>query len=285
MVPSRPLPRHRDHLLDLLDRDDREALGEQQEPHAEPAERPEQDAPVGPGDVRVGPGPRDVVVAERGGDDHEALEPHPEIDEDRDDEQRRQVGADLPEPEQLRHEGVADDHGPAGPPHRPEGAAEEGGLLERVAAVPRHEVLHRVGVEQDRAGQQGQLGQVVEVIVGDHVLDPERPPERDDQRHHHAEARVDGAGHEVGGEDGAVPAGDDRRGEVPAHHRVHREHQRRGQRGQVEVGARVVPPLVVGALPAGRCQRVDRPPPAGDLVAHGRHVGNQAEHEEASSSR
>ncbi len=62
VVPS-PLPRHRDHLLDLLDRDDREVLGEQQEPHPEPAERPGQDAPVRPGGVELVPGPRDVVVA------------------------------------------------------------------------------------------------------------------------------------------------------------------------------------------------------------------------------
>ena len=58
---------------------------------------------------------------------------------------------------------------------RPERPAPEGGLLEGVPAVPGDEVLHRVGVEQDRAGEQRQLGQVVEVVVGDHVLELEAP--------------------------------------------------------------------------------------------------------------
>ena len=77
-----------------------------------------------------------------------------------------------------------------------------------------------------------------------------------------------------------------RHGEVPGHHRVHREHQRRGQRGQVEVGPGVVPPLVVGALPADRGQRVDLLAASPlDLVPHGGDVGNQAEDEERGRDR
>ena len=53
-------------------------------------------------------------------------------------------------------------------------------------------------------------------------------------RDHHGQAGEDRAGHEVGREDGGVPAGHDAHREVPGHDRVHGEHERRGQRGEVE---------------------------------------------------
>ena len=79
--------------------------------------------------------------------------------------------------------------------------------------------------------------------------------------------------------------GHDGHGEVPRHHRVHREHQRGGQGGEVEIGPRVVPPLVVGALPADRGDLVDLLPPPGRLVPHRGDVRNQAEHEERGRDR
>ena len=51
------------------------------------------------------------------------------------------------------------------------------------------------------------------------------------------------ARHEVRGEEGRVPARDDRHGEVEGHHGVHRQHQRRGEGGEVAVGLAVVVPL------------------------------------------
>ena len=73
---------------------------------------------------------------------------------------------------------------------------------------------------------------------------------------HHGEAGEDGAGDEVGREDGGVPAGQHRGGEVEGHDGVHREHQRRGEAGQQQVG-----PLVLGPVPAAdpRQPRAKRP--------------------------
>src|SRR6187200_932765 len=118
-------PRHGDHLLDLLNSHDRESLGEEHEPHPEPAEGAGQNPPVGPCGVQYAPGPGYVVVAQRRDDDDVALEPHPDVDENRDDEQSGDVGPDLSEPEQLGHERVTDDHGPTGPPEGAERPAEE----------------------------------------------------------------------------------------------------------------------------------------------------------------
>jgi len=81
-----------DHLLDLLDSRHREALGEQQEPHPnqpnDPSRIPSRPVMLGLDQAT------DVVVAERRDDDHEALEPHPEVYERRDDDSAP-VGADL----------------------------------------------------------------------------------------------------------------------------------------------------------------------------------------------
>src|SRR4026207_2436112 len=111
-----PQPRHGDHFLDPRYSHDGTALGEEHDPHPEPAEGAGQDTPVGPGGVQYAPGPWYVVVAQRRDDDDVALEPHPDVDENRDDEQSGDVGPDLFEPEQLGKERVTDDHGPAGPP-------------------------------------------------------------------------------------------------------------------------------------------------------------------------
>src|SRR5213079_1799609 len=118
------------HLFHLGDRHRREVLHEQQEPHEEPAEAPCHDAPVRPRGIvrRVGE-PLERLARERHDDDHEALEPHPDIHEDRDHEQRQDARADVLAPQQPRQEPVADVHGPAGPPERPEGPIPEGGAL------------------------------------------------------------------------------------------------------------------------------------------------------------
>jgi hypothetical protein len=44
---------------------------------------------------------------ERGHDDHEALEPHADVDHERDHEHHRDAGAQLLEPEQLGRDDVA----------------------------------------------------------------------------------------------------------------------------------------------------------------------------------
>ena len=49
-----------------------------------------------------------------------------------------------------------------------------------------------------------------------------------------------------------MPARHERHGEVERHDAVHREHERRGERGEEEIGAREVAPLVIRVSPAER---------------------------------
>ena len=50
------------------------------------------------------PGRRQEVAVQAGDDDHEPLEPHADVDDDRDDEQRRHARAHALEPEHLRRQ-------------------------------------------------------------------------------------------------------------------------------------------------------------------------------------
>ena len=78
--------------------------------------------------------------------------------------------------------------------------------LEFARPVPGAEELDQIRVADDGRGEQHQLRELLDVVDGDDVLEAvglaDADEQVDDQRH----AREDGAGDEVGGEDGAVPA-------------------------------------------------------------------------------
>ena len=107
---------------------------------------------------------------------------------------------------------------------------------------------------------------------GDDVFELEDAPQGDQQGQDHGQAGVDGPGHEIGGEDGAVLAGDDGQGEIPGDHAVHRDDQRGGQAGQKEIGPAVMVPLAVGPGPAQREEAVDLAPDPLGPVPHGRQI-------------
>ena len=177
-----------------------------------------------------------------------------------------------PEPQDLRHDAVAEDHRPGRHPVRPERAQPERALLRLDPAVPRDEVLGAVRVTHDDRGQQDEPRHVLEVVVGDVLLEAEDPAHRDHHREHHREAREDRAGHEVGAEDRRVPAGDDRHREVPGHHAVHREHERRGEAREVQ--HRPVVRLPTGfEVPASRATARRRAPDASPSRGRGRSRG------------
>src|SRR5260221_542954 len=137
-----------------------------------------------------------------------------------------------------------------------------------------------VGVPHDRAGQEAQLGQVLEMLDGDDFLQTEYLANRREEGDHHAAARVDPAGDEVGGENRGVPTRDERHREVPGDDAVDRQHQRRRERGEVEIAPGVVPPLFVRARPPDRCQRIQLLAPPGRQVAHRGDVGDQPHDQE-----
>ncbi len=83
-----------------------------------------------------------------------------------------------------------------------------------------------------------------------------------------------------GREQRRVPAGHQRHREVERHHAVHREDQRRRDRGEDAVGAPVVAPLGIRPLPAQRHDRVDLLPDPCRLVTQRRDVRDQPDEEE-----
>src|SRR3954471_23381499 len=85
----------RDDLLYLGDRDHRELLDEQQEPHREPTEAAAENRVVDPRRAVTGPLPRLELVRQRWHDDDESLEPHADVDRERDDEQPRRIAPQL----------------------------------------------------------------------------------------------------------------------------------------------------------------------------------------------
>ena len=133
----------------------------------------------------------------------------------------------------------------------------EGVLDVRVGAVPGRAALHEVRVAHDARHAEHHLVHHVQVVVGDeigqvHGLAHDRQHDDD-----HGEAGEDGARHEVGREDGHVPARHQRRGEVERHDRVYADDEARGQARKQQVGLVVVDPVRGGAAPAHAEHGVD----------------------------
>ena len=81
-----------------------------------------------------------------GDHDHEALDPHAGVDEERDDEQEHRVAPDARRPERLRHEHIAKHQGPEHPAVRAEGAVDHHIDFKNVAAVPGHQRFDEIAV-------------------------------------------------------------------------------------------------------------------------------------------
>ena len=187
------------------------------------------------------------------------------------------VLADLLEPEELRGDHVTGHHDPIGPGILAEGAVHEGELLEGVTRVGRDEELGGIRVADHRASGQDDLTHVVDVVLVDDVMQAIDRAQRKHQGQHHREAGEDGAGDEVRWEDGRVPAGDVRDGEVERDDGVHGKHEGRPKACKEEVRHRDVGPLAVTAAPAHGQQAVESlAPPGRGTVADDAEVRNHA---------
>ncbi len=92
-----------------------------------------------------------------------------------------------------------------------------------VAAVPGRRTLPCVTVGHDQSDAEHQLAGGFDVPQRDQVLHVVPGAQRNHQRQHHREARVDGARNEVGREDRRVPAGQNADCEVEADDRCERK--------------------------------------------------------------
>ena len=198
----------------------------------------------------VAPARRQVVAVQGSNDDHKTLEPHPDVHDDGHEEGEGYVLAQLLHPEELRADHVARHHAPVAPVVGAHGAVGEGVLLVEVAAVPGNEQLGEVGATHDGAGGHDDLVHGVDVLNGDVLLEVQHLTGDDEEGEHHGEAGEHGASHEVGREDGGMPAGNHRGGEVEGYNGVHREYERGRDSGEYERQGFMTLPVLGRAHPA-----------------------------------
>ena len=85
------------------------------------------------------------------GDNDKALEPHPGVDAHGDEKHDKDVASAPSKPEKLWREAIAEKHAePPVPPVGSKDAVPKREPLVGIAAIPRHEKFHRVGVANER---------------------------------------------------------------------------------------------------------------------------------------
>ena len=269
-----------ERLLDLDDGERRHHADEGEEQDEEPGERPDDDRAVGDRRVIRPPRVRVEVVPEAGDDDVEALEPHPDEDEDRHHVQDGGVEPGPPREEDERDQAIARVHAPVGPRVLLRRLGEHARPLEVIPAVPRREHLAHVEVREHQARHEDQLGHGVQMLVVDVRVPVEDVAHREDEDQDHGKTGEDGPVDEEGREERGVPARHERHREVERHDAVHGQDERRRDRGEDAVGAAVVAPLRVRPLPAQRHDGVDLLLDPRRLIPQRRDVRHEADEEE-----
>src|SRR6476661_837186 len=255
-----------------------EELGEQQEQSEEQTQRAHVDADVDDAGREHNPARRQVVAVQRGHDNYEALEPHTDVHDDGQDKGQRNAVAHATNPHQLRGNYVAGHHRPVSPPVRTGSTVDEGVLLELYLRVPGDEELSDVSHTHNRAGHHHDFVHQGDVLEGDVVFQLKYHAGDEHERKHHGEAREDSTSHEVGREDGGVPARYHRGCKVHRYNGVYREYQRGRNTGQNQRNRFVARPGFGRAFPAEAEQRVAYPGDgARGAVTDGSEVRNQAD--------
>src|SRR5262245_38545793 len=115
----------RGDAFDFGNGDHREKFYEQKEAREKQSERADVSANIDVGGPVVTAAGREEFAMEADDDDNEALEPHADVDDDRDDEHNDEIVARPFEPEDLGHNDVGNDHQQPGPLIRAERAVHE----------------------------------------------------------------------------------------------------------------------------------------------------------------
>src|ERR1019366_2028981 len=155
---------------------------------------------------------------------NEALQPHADEHNERDEPEPAGGDAELLQPENLRDKNVAGEQRHVRQPIRAVEPVPEQERIELAAAVPAHERLHAIAVGNDEAGGQHDLSRVLEMPHGDEVLQPVDRADWNRKTKNHGETGINGARDKVRWEDRGVPAGDDADGEIEADDREYGKH-------------------------------------------------------------
>src|SRR6202011_6238965 len=154
----------------------------------ESPERADERPDVDPGWNKNTPRRRNEIAMQSADDDDETLEPHAGVHAHAYEVNDENVSPAPAEPEELRRKHVAEQHAdPPVPPIRTEDPVPKGEPLVSVAAVPRDEKFHRVGIADERPGQQNDLRHLVDVLRRDDVVELENRARWNQQRQHHRE--------------------------------------------------------------------------------------------------
>src|SRR4051812_47649081 len=97
------------HLPHLEDRDRREKTNEKEDEEQEETDGAGVRCPVPLGGYVDAPGGGQEIAMETGDDDDEALQPHTDVDDDRNDPNQHNVQTDLSVPQRLRNRNIAQD--------------------------------------------------------------------------------------------------------------------------------------------------------------------------------
>ena len=112
-------------------------------------------------------------------DDHETLEPHPDIHQDSDAEKTGEIRPDFLEKEKERDDTITDHHDPELNAIFPQGPPSKGFLLHNIVAVPSEKVFDHVGVTDDQACEDNGFGDIFQNISGNEHLIMEDLSHRD----------------------------------------------------------------------------------------------------------
>ena len=134
----------RDYLLNLGNRYRWEVLDEQGHPHSEPTKGSNSYTNLNPREIVSTPRCWEELTCKRLEDDVKSLEPHSDVNKDRQNEEERYVHSELPEPEKLREDTVTERHSPECYPELTERTEPKLEPLKRIVAKPRGVKLSNV---------------------------------------------------------------------------------------------------------------------------------------------
>src|SRR5262245_46197215 len=157
--------------LHFKSRNHRDKANEEEHQRQEEADRPEKHRKIE--DRRTVHPPRAgiEIAVQAHHDDHEALEPHADVDEHADKEDPAQAVTNLLPSEELQNKEIAYDQQPVHITVWAEHTVFHHEQLVGAAAVPSHKGFHRVAVGDDQSGRQHHLAAVANVTHRDEVFE------------------------------------------------------------------------------------------------------------------
>src|SRR5690349_2967477 len=115
-------------------------------------------------------------------DNHESFEPHADVHQNRNDENKPKLLPAPFDPKNLWYDHIATEHEEPRPLIRAKRTIQEMEPFIRITTIPGNEKFHDIGIANDRTGRQGNLTHHIDVTHGNEILELENRPQRNQQR-------------------------------------------------------------------------------------------------------